>query len=393
MSAGRTETGSERDHGAVATRLSDASFVRVTAAPDGDALAAAGLLVRALRDRDVPFQVRVCPAADHATPEDAVTVRVGDRARGADVGLPRGERPASVEAHAVAAAMDAAPSSTLALAGAVAAGTTPGADGTGPLLEAAERRGRVERRPGVAVPTDDVADGLAHATRVHGPFSGDPEAARALLAELSLPADLDDEARRRVASLVAVETATEAGATPRAADAVGHFLRPYATPSGPFATLGGYADVLDAVARAAPGVGVALALGGRGDVDPREASLDAWRTHASGVHRLLRQGTDARYDGVYVVRTAAADVGRLVTAARLVRDFRSPEPVALVVADGAAAAAATDPRGVRERIAAAGTDDHTGFGGTEAAGVRFADGADADPASEIVAAFREVGKS
>ena len=42
----------------VAAALSSASFVRLVASADGDGLAAAGLLARALRRADVPFQVR-----------------------------------------------------------------------------------------------------------------------------------------------------------------------------------------------------------------------------------------------------------------------------------------------------------------------------------------------
>ncbi|MFB6160835.1 MAG: exonuclease RecJ, partial [Haloferacaceae archaeon] len=163
---------------------------------------------------------------------------------------------------------------------------------------------------------------------------------------------------------------------------------------GPFATLGGYADVLDAVAREAPGVGVALALGGRGDVDPREAALEAWRRHATAVHGHLRAATTARYDGAYVARVETATLGRLVTAAGLLRDFRSPEPVALAVADGGAAAAATAPDGLRERVAtaaaAAGADASPAVGGPAVAGVQFDDAAtdDGSGADEFVAAFR-----
>ncbi|MFC6988262.1 hypothetical protein ACFQJD_05175 [Haloplanus sp. GCM10025708] len=42
-----------------AAALREAAFVTVAASADGDSLAASGLLARALRDCDVPFQVRV----------------------------------------------------------------------------------------------------------------------------------------------------------------------------------------------------------------------------------------------------------------------------------------------------------------------------------------------
>jgi hypothetical protein len=367
-----------------ARRLCEADFVAVSAAATGDALAATGLLVRACRAAGVPFQSRVCPDPEAPTPDDdELAVRVGDDAP-ADLVLSGEGRPASLDAHAVAAAVGGVdPSPVLALAGAKAAGVGPGAGGTGALLDAAERRGLVARRPGLAVPTADLADGLAGSTRLRAPASGDPEAARAFLADLDLPATLDDEAHRRVASLVAVEAATSEDASERAAAAVEWLLRPYATPEGPFETLGGYADVLGAVAREAPGAGVALALGAD---EAREGALDAWRDHARGVHGLLDAATTARYDGVFVARADDAAPGRLATAARLLRDYRSPEPVALVVAEGAAAASATEPADLRARTARAVEATGTGsaFGGRSRAGARF----DGD-VGEFVRAFTE----
>jgi hypothetical protein len=367
-----------------ANRLREADFVAVSAAATGDALAATGLLVRACRALGTPFQSRVRPNPETPTPDDdALTLRVGDDAS-ADLAFDGRARPASIDAHAVAAAVDSCdPPPTLALAGAKAAGVGPGAGPTGALLEAAERRGLAARRPGLAAPTADLADALACSTRLRAPVSGDVEAARALLAEVDLPATLDDEARRRIASLVAVEAATMPEASERAAAAVEWFLRPYATPEGPFETLGGYADVLGAAAREAPGTGVALALSG----SARESALDAWREHGRAIHDLLRAARTARYDGVLVARTDDAPPGRLMTAARLLRDYRSPEPVVLVVAEGAAAASGVGPADLRARtgcaVEAVGTG--TAFGGPTRAGTRF----DGD-VGEFVRAFTEV---
>lgn len=386
MSAGADEAtgGTEFDAERAAGRLREADFVAVSAAAAGDALAATGLLVRACRALGVPFQTRVRPDPETPTPDDErLAVRVGDDGA-ADLSIDGRARPASLDAHAVAAAVDGAdPSPTLALAGAAAAGVGPGTGGTGALLDAAERRGLVARRPGLAVPTGDLADGLANSTRLRAPVSGDVEAARAHLAELDLPAALDDDAHRRVASLVVVEAATMENASERAAAAVEWLLRPYATPDGPFETLGGHADVLGAVAREAPGTGVALALGG----DVRDAALDAWRDHAQAVHGLLDEATTARYDGAFVARADEATPGRLATAARLLRDYRSPEPVALVVAEGAAAASAVEPSGLRNRVSRAveATGDGSAFGGPARAGARF----DGD-VGEFVRAFTEV---
>lgn len=383
------------DPAATAATLREAGFVRVAARPDGDALAATGLLAGALREAGVPFQTCVRPAPQPDRDGDGTTtvVRVGWRTADADVTLPGDGTPTSVAAHAVAAELGGSPSPTLALAGAVAAETTPGADGTAPLLEAAERSGAVERRPGVAVPVADLADGLAHTTLGRGPFSGAPDRVRERLGLDDPDADdggsRTDEERRRIASLVAVETATAPDAPPRAAEAVERLLRPYATPTGPFHTLGGWADVLRAVARERPGVGVALALGAGDAYDARDAALAAWRAHGRAVHGVLDDATDAtteRHDGLFVVRAGAASIGRARTAARLVRDFRAPEPAALVVGDGVAAVAAT----ARETVDAMGNALATTGDGTVAVDGERTAAARVDDAApeEVVAAVR-----
>ncbi|QLG26521.1 exonuclease RecJ [Halorarum halophilum] len=322
---------------AVATALREADFIRLCPRPTGDALAAAGLLAYALRSTDTPFQVRTTRAA--TAPEgDGTAFALGWVAPDATF-VPTGDRPVSVVAAEVSEELGVDPDPLVGLAGVVAAESAPGADGSGSLLEAAERTGAVDRRSGVAVPTADPAEGLANSTLLRAPYSDDADAARALLADLDYPAEPDDDDRRRFASVVALDATTDG--PQRAAEAVGRALQPYATPRGPFATLGGYADVLGATAREAPGLGVALALGN--DV-VREAALDAWRSHAAATHGLLSNAGTARYDGAFVLRVDAdpETTTALATAARLARDFLSPEPMAVVVTDGAAAAAGTD---------------------------------------------------
>ncbi|MFC7155188.1 hypothetical protein ACFQPA_06935 [Halomarina halobia] len=303
------------DASAIAARLREAAFVRLFAAPDGDALAALGLLARALGERDVAYQASVTrrPIAD----ADAdLTVAVGRS--GGDLAL-AGTTALSVTASGVARALDATPDAALALAGAYAAGDDPGAHAD--LLDAAG----LDRRAGIAAPTDDLADGLAHTTLAHAPFSGRPEAAAKALAGV-------EREGRTLASLLALSVLEGASDAPRASEAVERALRPYA-PGGPFDTLAGYGDVLDAVARARPGVGVALALGH----DRRDAALDAWREHARAAHEAVREAALERYDGYVVVRAACGSA--LDTVARLVRDFRSPEPIAVAI-DGEAGSAA-----------------------------------------------------
>ncbi|MBP1922711.1 hypothetical protein J2751_001725 [Halorubrum alkaliphilum] len=334
---------------ALASVLADAPFVRLVATDDGDAVAATGLLAGALRERAVPFQARVSRDPLPETGDDEVAVTVG-----VDAGphsLPGGGCPASTTAFAVARELGVDPDPVVALAGGVAAGSIPGTDGTGDALEAAERAADVTRRPGVGIPCVDLADGLSASTLLRTPYSGDPEATRATIATLGLPATLDEDAHRRLASLVAVDVAAAEGASDRAASAVERALRPYAiastTPGAPFETVGGYADVLDVLAREEPGVGVALAIA----TDPGDglvsAARDAWRAHGLAAHRALDAATTGRYDGCVVARVDAP-ASTIPTIARIVRDFRSPEPVAVVLdeSSGRIAAAATESMGL-----------------------------------------------
>lgn len=335
----------------------DAGLVRLVGAADGDALAALGTLARALRGVDVPFQASVArfPALDGT--EADVTVTVG--APGGDIALTEG--PLAPVAYTAAREFGADPDPLLALAGAVAGGAVPGEDA--PLYQAAEAQ--LERAPGIAAPVDDPAEGLAYTTLAHAPsLSGDETAAREAVDAL----ETDDG--RHVASLLA--TAAVEGAAPRAAEAVERALYPYV--GGPFETLGGYADLLDAVARDRPGTGVALALGH----DVRADALDAWRAHGERAHRALRTAERARYDGCLVVH--AGDAAPLGTVARLAREFRTPEPVVLVLAGGEAAAYGD---GARKALVAAA--DETGAETTGRGPTAFARGTDDEA---LVTAFR-----
>lgn len=328
--------------GDLAGAVRGADFVALVAAADGDALAATGLLARGCAAAGVPFRASVARTAAECErrlgrDDDALGVAVGADGAAADRAI-AGDVPASVLAHAAATELGAAPDTVAALAGASAAGVAPGVGAPAPLLDAARDDGAVERRPGVAVPVTDVTDGLTHQTLVHAPFAGEPDAAAALVTDAGLDpgadpgeaADADD--RRAVASLVALEAAGDEDAVARTPDAVERALRPYATPGGPFATVGGHADVLEAVARTAPGTGVALAL----SRDVRDAALSAWRDHGRAAHAAVRAATTGRYDGLLVVRLA--EQAPVATVARLVLEARSPEPAVLAVGDDEAAA-------------------------------------------------------
>ncbi|KAB1188785.1 MULTISPECIES: exonuclease [Haloferax] len=357
-----------------AAMLREATFVRLRVHTSGAAVAAAGVIGRALETLDVPFRIRATEAPDTVANDDVAAV-VGLSDADADLELdPR-------DGVAIVRELGVDPDPVVALAGLHAAGVSPEDDTA--LVDAATDAG-VESRPGVAVPTADLADGLAHSTLVHAPFSADKERTQAALAELSLPAELDVDAHRRVASLVALE-ATGGEATPRSTTAVERVLHPEATPNGLFATVGGLADVLDATVREVPGLAVALALGH----DARDAALDAWRDHANATHAALREATTGRYESLYALSCDLSSPGRLATVARLARDFRSPEPTVLAVGTGAAALVSTGPAGLDDDLAAAATElgDASATGSPEEATMRF------DPSVEpktVVEAVREV---
>lgn len=311
----------------VAAACRDAGFVRLVGTADGDALAATGLLARALGAADVPYQAS-CTEHPTAPETDAdCTIAVGWN--GGDESL--GSEPLAPAAYRIA--REIAPESTdpiLALAGVVAFGDEP----DGELLESAQ----LNRRAGVALPTDDRVEGLVSTTLVRADFSGDEAIVREELDRLDPPIEGNEPdgdgdrgaLDRRLASWVALSIPDTS--PPRAAEAVEDALRPYVCER--FETLGGFADVLDALARERPGTGIALALG----QDVREAALDVWKRHGRRSHRALDVAETSRYDGLFVA--SVGDDAPIGTVARLCFAFRAPEPIALVVRDGAAAIAA-----------------------------------------------------
>ncbi|MEF8813361.1 MAG: hypothetical protein V5A55_06030 [Halovenus sp.] len=357
--------------GDVAGQLREAAFVHLVADATGDGVAATALLATAL-DGETPYQVSVAPLperADRATDAD-LTVGLGRTAGDADISISGDGKPASRQVHDIAAEFGSV-DGTLAIAGALAGG----ADRDESLLSLAERYG-FERRPGVAVPTADLADGLAHSTLVHAGFSGDSETARDALDSLGSTAE--DIDHRTVASVVAT-TVVEADPSTRGSRAVERFLRPLV--GGPVGTLGGFGDVLDATARVDPGLATAFGLG---YVDPGDA-LEVWREHAQRAHEGLREAKTGRYDGLFVLRCdSSAPLG---TVARLGCEYRSPEPVVLAVADGEAAV--RTERGTQRKAGSVVRDVAETAGGTAGGTTHRARARFAAEATEYLLAFRE----
>ena len=301
----------------IAATCAEAGFLHLVVRADGDALAAAGILVAACDRQGTPFHVRV--ARTEAAAETQLA-GADDAATTLALGLASAD-PVSLTAYHAAADLGTSPDPMLAIAGAVAGGTV-----TSTIDDRLLGKAGLDRRPGIAAPVDGHADGLAFTTYAHAPFSGDPEAAAEPLE------DLDEANGRSVASLLAMASVGPDDTPARAGVAIERALRPYV--GGPFRTAGGYADVLNALAREAPGVGIALALNG----DGHDEAVAIWKNRSERVHEALRNAGTARYDGLVVARVD----GPVEPVARLLRDFRSPEPVVLAVADGEAGVAAYD---------------------------------------------------
>lgn len=365
-------TATGRTGESIAAAVESAGFVRIDARADGDGLAAAGVLARTLAERQVPFQVSLSNGVGarsdrvDATTDADTSIVIGESTTDGEsvFRLDDPNRPASLEAADLVTDLGASPDPVLALAGAFAAGVELDGGTAGSLLESADDRGLVARRPGVAAPTADPVDGLAHSTLVYAPWSGDRTRVRDALGaeflaqlrnevasggvDVAEDADVADsgdalderaaDAHRRLASLVAVDATGASTAVDRAAESISRVLRPYATPAAPFQTIGGYADVLEAVARERPGVGVPLAIGH----DARADALDAWRDHGRRLHEALTESETSRHDGVYVLVGARIDASSAPSVARLTLAYRSPEPVVLALGDDVASIATAD---------------------------------------------------
>ncbi|AXR78450.1 exonuclease [Natrarchaeobaculum sulfurireducens] len=314
--------------------LESAGFVRLITRADGDALAASGIIARSLAERGTPFQVAVRRTVSQRTArmqapdvgDDELLIAVG----AVDAEVPRvdaPDRPATLAALELARDLETTPDPMLALAGLVAAGVEPGAGESEWVLESAIDRDLVERRPGIAIPTAAPVDGLAYSTRLRAPWSGDREATADALGAVGVDPEttsLEPDLRQTVGSVVALDVVGAKAANERAADTVAQTLNPYATPAGPFETVGGYADVLEATARIEPGTGAALAMGH----DAHEPALAAWRRYGRRAHEALSSASTGRYDGLFVVEI---DDGPVEAVARIAAAYRSPEPTTLVV--------------------------------------------------------------
>lgn len=343
MSITGRESSAVSDPTELATAMREASFVRLKGRADGDALAAVGLLARACTAIDVPFKARIAATdgqVERRSATDSGTgISVGTALPGETLSVPADSKSATATAAVVARSLDVEIDTPLALAGALAGGAAPRTVDS--ILPA-----DIEipnRRPGVAVPTTAIAEDVAHSTMLFGPFSGRPEVARRLVSAARDDEDTNDdgnqssneksktpvtaETARRLASLVAIEVAGDAAANALAGSSIETGLQPHA-PGGPFATVVGYADVLDALSRAAPGTGLGLAITGAG----KQAALAIWRDHALAAHRGVRTASTSRYDGLMVARQESEIP--VITTARLLADFRSPEPLVLVLCDG-----------------------------------------------------------
>lgn len=406
MSDTRSTTGTQPDRpSTVAEALTSAPFVRIRVAADADSIAAAGVLVDGLDAVGVPFHARavdpfsldadegLSPAEDE---DDTVDVHVGPIAHTGSidtVAVPRTDTPASATAFDVVQSLGVEPDPIRTLAGSFAAGGVNTAPDAARSL--AEERGSIVRRPGVATATRDLTDGLAHATLFHAPFSGDEAATTSLLAALDLPAEPDGDAWTRLASRVglAVTDGTTGADPARSAETIGQALYPYATVEHPFATIGGFADVLATLAPAYPGVALAVGLSPASE-GIRSNGLERWRSISTGAHEAIDAGHTGRYDGLFVLRANIEEPGTLPTIARLARAAISPEPFVVAIEgspiDGRqhAAVHSDGPIDAAEALQSAAASIDGNAAGSERTAVARID-TEADRSSDLIAALRE----
>lgn len=307
MATTETATQTVSTASGLARSCREASFLTIYAARTGDGLAAAAQIASIRQSLDKPFQVSLV-----STPADRRQREAAADDSTQSVALET-TSPASRIAYEAADELAVDPEPVLALTGLVAAGES--IDSTAPDMIA---DAGLNTRPGIASPTTNPVDGLAYSTLVHTEFSGDSEAARAAIQSL------EERTPKTVASLLAQTVAGDEATTDRAAMAVERVLGPYEL-EGPVSTLTGYADLVAGLARTAPGVGLSVMLN-QTDLEP---AIEHWREYATAVHSAVRDATLQRYGGVVTVETD----GPPETVARLLRDYRAPEPVVLAYSD------------------------------------------------------------
>lgn len=317
----------------------------ILARADGDAVAAAGILAAACQTAGTSVQVCVVRTRRElrrrleAADADSTPLVVGTTA---DDTPSVSRRLLSPWAFDLSKRVGGDPDPVLALAGVVAAGADP-AEATPELLDAAS----LEPTPGVAIPTADLADGLAHSTMIHAAFSGDPDRLRGDLDEFD-----PGTAPETLASWLALTIAGPNAVPDRAGSAVERIFRPYRTEDG-FETVGGFADVLDALAREAPGAAVSLAFGGS---DP-ETARSIWRDRSSRVHDAVRDADCSSRDEL----TVAFVDGPVEPTARLLRAYRVETPTVVAVDEGTLGIASAAPSAGESLVRAAGRDDGSGM--------------------------------
>ncbi|MEF8772042.1 hypothetical protein [Halodesulfurarchaeum sp.] len=296
-----------RDAADLASDLHDAELVRVVSRADGDGLAAATILGDALADRDIPRHLSLAPSRN----------RVAPRLEGDDtaivLGFPDFEQSCNAESAATCAfemaqELGTDPDPGLALAG----GTVAGVRAQDPALSAAQDRG-LTQRPGLAIPTADMATGLAYTGWLHAEFSGDEAATSEFVADLDLPEPMNERGHRMVASAVALE-ATDTLPSERATKAIANAVGPRTTPTA-FETIGGYADVLNAAAKMDAGAALASLLTGA-----ESRLLEMWQVYGAKVHEVVAELPQTETP----VQTATVEGIPPDDVARLGRDFRVP---------------------------------------------------------------------
>ncbi|MFB6254749.1 MAG: hypothetical protein ABEI06_09070 [Halobacteriaceae archaeon] len=320
MSVIGQQTDEALDVSAVADIITSASFVHILAIADGDGIAASGILGRTLDTINIPYQISCVQTNEAAVNriqagDDTTTyVTVGMQTKKQDTQI-AGDMPLSIGAYDIAQAIGADIDPLLAIVGSSCCAAMDD-DQVRHLQSEAD----ISQQPGVAIPTDEIGQGLMYSTRFHAPFSGSEDAVKDLLESCNIDDSPDMEAYRQLASRVALEMTT-LDAPLSAANTIAEWLKPHYIDDGPFLTVEGYADVLSVLARNDPGLAVGLAL----DYPVKDRALSVWRENAQRIHTIVANADIRRYQGFSVAKVQAYPW----IATRLLRKFRSKEPVML----------------------------------------------------------------
>ena len=282
----------------LASRIRSADMVAMSTSESAEAIAATGLLVGALQAIEHPFHVRVGRLPTVTYVDRLTTVSVGEADPTADIVFPA---PVIDDVCGLVHDLDQTPDSTLTAVSRISWGVPH------TLSD--------QRTPGIGL-VEELPDGLAHSTLVHGPWSSEAN-------EIT-----HEQNDRDLASEVVLETLAASPCQRRTGEALKQAVNPVPLEEGPFSTIEGYADILGVLTDVDPGLALALVCG---QLDRREEALSTWRSAAQAIHKAIQDGPATQHDEIAVYRDVEAAPAML---ARLAQQFSVNAETVIAIADG-----------------------------------------------------------